>query len=206
MAEFDSPLGKKRILNQGRKVFNVPDESQEQEDEYFIPPTALPNMKPGVEVELTPTQFQEMQQRRTSFKNTQGKASGEARQRIELLTNIGRLTKEVEIEGHKFTLQSLKSKEMRETIKAVSQANDGADSIFEMRAQILARSIIKIDGHSVEIVLGDDSFEEKLNFIDDSEETIVNQLYAAYTEMTKKIDLNVKNAVDAKEIAEEIKK
>lgn len=199
MAEFDSPLGKKQFPNQSRKVFNVPDEDA-------FSPAAVPEMQPGIPVELSAAQFQEMQQRKMQIKQSQGKATSESRQRVEVLTGIGRLTKDISIEGRVFTLQSLKSREMRETIKAVSQATDGADSIFEMRAQILARSIIKIDGHPIGLVLGNDSLESKLTFIDESEESTVNQLYTGYTEMTKKTDLAVKTVEDAREIAEEIKK
>jgi hypothetical protein len=199
MAEFDSPLGRKQFATQSRKVFNVEDTNSAEKN-------FMPELEVGVPIELTPAQFQEMQQRRNSFKQTQSRPTSESRQRIELLTGIGRLTKEVTIEGHLFTLQSLKSKEMRETIRAVSQASDGPDSIFEMRAQILARSIVKIDNHPVAVVLGSDSVEARLSFIDDSEEQVVNQLYSAYTEMTKKVDLAVKNDADVQEVVEEIKK
>ena len=209
MSEINSPLGKKTFNTQGRKILSVSDESEDF-DTKPLPQSYMPPQmqQQPQEVKLTPEQFNAMQARKNEIRMAQKRPSSEARQRIEVLTGIGRLTIDTTIEGYKFTLQSLKSREMREIIKVVAQIETPADAMYEMRAQTLARSLVKIDDQPVELVLGVDGIDGVVEFINDSEEHIVNKLYSAYTDMTKANEnkFSVADAKDAQEVTEEIKK
>lgn len=208
MSEIESPLGKKSFpTTTTKRVFTVTDDTQD--DNAPLPQSIEFQNNPGrQEVRLTPEQFNELQARRKEAQSNQRKPTSEARQRVEILTGIGRLTKEVVIEEYKFTLQSLKSREMREIIKIVSQVAVPSEAMYEMRAQTLARSLVKIDDRPVGLVLGAATLEDIVEFINESEEHIVNQLFVAYNDMVKMHDAKfaVKNEQDAKEVAEEIKK
>lgn len=209
MSEIESPLGKKSFPSTTTKrVFTVTDDSQDDDNAPLPQSIAVQQNPHRQEVRLTPEQFNELQARRKEVQIAQRKPTSEARQRVEILTGIGRMTKELVIEEYKFTLQSLKSREMREIIKIVSQVEVPSEAMYEMRAQTLARSLVKIDDRPVELVLGAASLADIVQFINDSEEHIVNQLYTAYTEMVKLHEekFAVKDAKDAKEVAEEIKK
>ncbi|HVI39751.1 MAG TPA: hypothetical protein VM577_03750 [Anaerovoracaceae bacterium] len=208
MSEIESPLGKKTYGGPARRVLAVSDESEDF-DTKPLPPSMMPQTaQQPREVKLTPEQFNEMQARRNEARMAQKKPTSEAKVRIELLTGIGRLTKDVVIGGYTFSLQSLKSKEMREVIKNVSAFEVPSESMYEMRCQILARSIVRIDDQPVGMVLGSDSLDAIAVFIDESEESTVNKLFSAYNEMVKSIEetVSVKTPEDAKEVAEAIKK
>lgn len=207
MSEIDSPLGKKSFSTVSRKTFTVTDETQD--DNAPLPQSMLsPQNMPRQEVRLTPEQFNEMQARRKEMQATQKKPTSEARLRVEVLANIGRLSTEVIIDNYKFTLQSLKAGEMREIIRIVSKVEIPSDAMYEMRAQTLARSIGSVDDRPIELVIGANSLDEIVNFVNDLEEHVVNQLFVAYNDMVKIYDkkISIKNPEEAKEIAEEIKK
>lgn len=208
MSEIESPLGKKSFGQTSRKVMTVSDESEDF-DTRPLPPARAAQPQPQMqEVKLTPEQFNAMQARKQDFRVSQKRPTNEARERVEILTGIGRLTQDVVIENYKFSLQSLKSKEMREVIKAVAQTEMGAESAYEMRTQILARSIVRIDDQPISLVLGDDSLEAIMLFLDDSEETVVNKLFDTYNKMVKSNEekITIKTAEDAQEVAEAVKK
>lgn len=147
----------------------------------------------------------------------QQKVSGESRispsgkQRMELLADIGRLTREVEIGGIRFSLRTLKTRETREVALAAFSANIKTDleASYEMRRQQLARSIHKIDGHEVGLVLGDDSFAARLDWIDnDLEESVALKLFAEMNALNEEArsQFDIKTDAQAKEVAEDLKK
>jgi len=147
----------------------------------------------------------------------QQKSSGESRisqpgkQRLELLANIGRLTKEVEVGGIRFSLRTLKTRETREVaLAAFSQTiKTDLEASYEMRRQQLARSIHKIDGHEVGVVLGNDSFDARLYWIDnDLEESVALKLFAEMQALNDqaRTQFDIKTEEQAKEVAEDLKK
>ncbi len=204
MPEIKSPLGTRTYPVAQKQVFSVPDESASM---FEIPDNVTTNL-PQNAVQLTPEQFNEFQTKKQALRISSQKTSSEARQRVELLTGIGRLETSVEVGGHKFTLQSLKAREMREVVKCAAKIEAVADQIFELRLQTLARSIIQIDHQPFDLILGASNIETKLVFIDECEDHIINYLYAAYSEMIKQNEnkLNIKSAEEAQEVVNEIKK
>jgi hypothetical protein len=208
MSEIKSPLGNRSYSAPQKQVFSVPDES---EGMFEIPgesEVAPPPVMPRNATVLTPAQFNELQAKKQALKVSMGRPTSEARQRIELLTGIGRLETEVEVDGHKFVLQSLKAREMREVVKSAGKVDLLSEQIFELRLQTLARSIIYIDGQPLDLILGHSSIEARLAFVDECEEHIVTQLYSAYSEMIKQNEnkFALKSATDAHEVVDEIKK
>lgn len=196
--EYESPLGRKKVGSSGgeRKSYVVEDESLE------IPSEPV-SLQPGVPVQLTAEQYNLMQSKRKEILAAQKKPSSGSKQRLEILADLGRLTQDVKIGEHVFTIESLKSKETREIYSAAANLEVASEAVFEIRTQTLARAIAKIDGHSVGMVIGD-SLEERLLFLDEMEEHVINKLYSTFTEMMKSIE--IKSKEEAKEVAEEIKK
>ena len=205
MSEIESSLGKKVFDSGKRKILAVTDDSDDF-DTRPLPESRMPAEIKNTEVRLTPEEYNAMQAQRASLRTNAKKSSFESKQRVEFLTGIGRLSKEITIEGYKFTLRSLKSGEMREVIKVVSQVEIPSEQMYEMRAQTLARSIFMIDDMPVQAVLGASDLDGVVDYINDTEEHIVNKLYETYTDMVKSKNLVLDSAADAREVAEEIKK
>lgn len=139
------------------------------------------------------------------------KISQPGKTRLEILANIGRLTKDVEIGGITFSIRTLKSRETREVaLSAFSPSfKNDLEVSYEMRRQQLARSIFKIDGHEIGLVLGNDSFEARMHWIDnDLEESVANKLFAEMQGLNDKAraQFEIKTDEQAKEVAEDLKK
>lgn len=113
------------------------------------------------------------------------RAPKEAVNRFELLTGIGRLTTEVEIEKVKFSLRSLKSKELRSVMEKASVASTNIGEAMLIRNYTLAFSIFKIDNNPIYSIIGSDSIEDKVDMVDDFEENLTSKLWNAYSEMLK---------------------
>ena len=193
MQEINSPLGRK-VISSGtssppRQMFSIPDEEQKQ-------------------VQLTPEQFAEFQSKKIETKQISKKPTTEAKLRIEILTGIGRLQSDVIIGENKFSLQSLKSGEMREIIKSISNITSGTDASYELRTQVLAKSLYAIDDKPTDLVIGAVSLEDTMHFINDLQESVVNKLYKGYTTMIEDNEdkMVVSTVEQAKEVSEEVKK
>ena len=206
MVEFESELGKNSFNSnkgQQRKVYSIPDESNEveyDEQEY---------KKPAQRVLTEEERKDYIAKRFSNKKKSEERLSAEARERIEFLTGIGRIKKDVEFEGVTFSIQSLKSRELRE-IAMISLSNKitNIERSFEVRKQVLARSIFQINNNLVEYVIGDDDFQAKLNFIDELDENTVTYLYSKYQEIVEesKVKFGIATKEQAQEVVEEIKK
>lgn len=135
--------------------------------------------------------------------------SDPAKRRIEHLAGIGRLTRDVSIEGISFSLRTLKAYETREvSLKVFNPTYTNVEASYEARRQQLARSIFKIDSTDVALVLGDDSVETRLNFIDELEETAAQRLFDEFTVLKNEATAKFGITTDAevKEVAEDLKK
>lgn len=131
-----------------------------------------------------------------------------AKKRIEILTNLGRASVDVDVDGIKFSLRTLKNGEWRESIKSVAAMNLATEQAYEMRAQVLARSLFAIDDKDVQLVIGADSVEDKVLFIQDMDDAVVSYLYGQYNEMAEKnkAKFNFNKEEDVKKAVEEVKK
>lgn len=202
MPNFDSPISKKTTTTTvssgpvsgtgGYREFNVPDAGGD-----YMPPQ-----------ELSPGEIAEMNRLRQEQATIQNKMSDYAKKRSELLVGIGRLSRDVMLDGITFTLRTLKYREGKEAMLSSLNVKSDAEASFEIRRQTLARSISNIDGKEIDLVLGSLGLEAKLEFIDSLEDIIVDRLYAEFQklrdEVKNKYGLNTEVAV--KEVAADLKK
>ena len=131
-----------------------------------------------------------------------------ARTRIEVLTGLGRLTREVEIDEVRFVLRSLKARELREIFLAVAPFDGTVELSFELRRQTLARSLCRVADTDLDLFLGTPSLDAALNFVEDQDEAILARLYAEYQLLAAEINQKyaIKTPEDAAQLGEDLKK
>lgn len=142
-------------------------------------------------------------------KNTgRSKLSAAAKHRIEILCGMSRLTTEVKIEENTFVLRNLKSKELQEAISKAAEYDGTVDSTFEIRNQLLSRSLYQVADMEVGLFLGDDSVEARLEFLSELDEPVVSVLYDEYVKLANltKNKYAIKTEKEAAEVAEDLKK
>lgn len=228
MSGFDSPLGKKSFGAPQMREFNVPDESG-----YAGPP--MENDEPVVRRRPTPQvnadqirDFQAKMQReqmpeydedaaeieRQIRQARKEKISGKSRlddgakRRIEMLLGMTRSYRRVEVGDVTFDLQTLKSKEMRESLMVAAEYDGTIQGPFELRRQLLARSISKISDIDFANFIGTTDIEGKLQFIDAMYEPLISRVYEEYLALAKEAreKYSIKTAQEAKEVLEDLKK
>jgi len=191
MAEINSPLGRASFQSQSRKVYTVEDESSAP-----------------VPQNITIEQFRDFQNKKNEAKQASKKITSEAKLRVELLTGIGRLKSDIIIDNHKFSLQSLKSGEIKEIMKVVSNAGSGTDALYEMKVQVLGRALYAIDDQNLSDILGTNNLEDYFDFLNEMQDSVTTKLYNFYTDLIKNNEnkLSVNSVEQAQEVIEEIKK
>jgi len=220
MGNFDSPLGKKNFSSQPLREFDVSD-GEDNIPLHKGSPVIDGNVIRDLQNRLhnssedrfiqdrDPSEVErEIIAAREVRRNGMEKISDGAKRRIEMLIGITRSTRDVDIEGNVFTLQTLKSKEMRLAIMSVAKYDGTVEGPFEMRKQYLARSITHVAGVDINNFLASDKLEAKLAFIDELDEPLLNHLYSEYLELTKmaREKYSVKSDEDVKEVLEDLKK
>lgn len=189
------------------REFNVgePDDMQPEAPAPYLR-TAVHQQGPGYE--LSAADREELQRLRQDSASKQAKIGDHAKKRIEILANIGRLTKEVEFGGIVFGLRTLKAREAREATMSIFNCTNDIDASFEIRRQTLARAIFQVDGQDLEAALGGNDFALKLSLIDNMEDVTIIKLYNEFndlrTEVQNKYGLQTEKEV--KEVVEDIKK
>lgn len=192
----DQPPTKLREFNVG---------GPEDETEGNMGPAMFNHQTPH---ELSAAEREELQRMRKEATSKAPRIGDHARKRIELLANIGRLSKDVDIEGIVFSIRTLKTKETREATMSIFECKNDADAAFEIRRQTLARAINQIDGQDLELALGGSDFGLKLDLIDGMEDVVVGKLYNAFNDLRQ--EARTKYGLDseqqAKEVVDDLKK
>lgn len=231
MPNIESPITNRKFAAAPMRDLEVPDESG-----YTPPPqqgSRQPHFSPSVSrrygTPMTDQEIAEFQQRMEDNMNpdsqlsdvereirrdrqekirSQNTLSDGARRRVEMLIGMTRLTREATIEGNSYVLQTLKGKEMRQAILAASEYDGTVQSPFEIRRQMLARSLSKVANLTVEQFLGDNSLEARLTFIDELDDTLLNRLMDEYSALAKeaKAKYAMTTAEQVQEVAEDLKK
>lgn len=131
-----------------------------------------------------------------------------ARRRIEMLVGMSRTTREFEIDGHKYALQTLSSKEMRTAIMEAAAFDGTVQSPFEIRRQLLAYSLTLVAGLAASQFVGSEDMFAKLELIDSLDEALLNRLYDEYLMMVAEArgKYSIKSDEEAKEVIEDLKK
>lgn len=202
MPEIKSSIGGKsyQSAGMGMRQFEVEDASQYQE-----------NLRDrSVESRMASVNDLESQILESKKARSQGRErlNESAKRRIEMLCGVSRMTKELEIDGNIYALRTLKSKEIRDAVNASVKFDGSVDLSFETRKQFLARSLFQIAGTDINDFLNDDSFEAKLELLDNLEESIVSRLYAEYNKLSAESQekYGIKNDTDVKGVIEDLKK
>jgi hypothetical protein len=134
--------------------------------------------------------------------------SDNAKRRIEMLCGMYRGTREVLVGDQVFTLQTLPSNEIRDSMLAASDFAGTLALPFETRKQFLARSVTHISGTEITMFLGDPSLEARLEFFELLPEVLIERLFKEYDELDRetKIKFGVQSAEQAQEVAADLKK
>jgi hypothetical protein len=131
-----------------------------------------------------------------------------AKQRIEMLCGISRGIREVDLDGRIFVLRTLKGKEQRLAIMAAAEYDGTIQSPFEIRRQLLARAIDRVDGTDFDLFLNDTSMEARLDAVEELEEAMLIKLYDEYLSLVRETQDRYfpKNEVEAKEVVADLGK
>jgi hypothetical protein len=194
------------------REFNVGEPTDLPETDYPMhPEITQPGFAPGRTApgyELSAAEREELQRLRSESAGKPNRIGEHAKKRIEILANLGRLTKEVKVDGINFSLRTLKAKEAREATMSIFSCQNDVDASFEIRRQSLARSIYEIDGQPIELAVGGDDLEAKLGLIDDMEDVAIVKLYNAFNELRGEVQTKygLQSEKEVKEVVEDLKK
>lgn len=220
MSKFESTLSNKKFPGAKLREFDIPDGEDMQE---LAPPSsinrgrlpqiddaAIREFENRVQMsERDPIEIEnEIRAAREAKRGGKERLNDGARRRIEMLVGMTRTTREAHIEDNVFVLQTLRSKEMREAIMAASEFDGTVEGPFEIRRQLLARSLISIAGLETEQFVGSNSLEAKLELIDSLPESLLHRIYDEYVELIKSATdkFSIKNIADVKGVIEDLKK
>jgi hypothetical protein len=152
----------------------------------------------------------------------------DARRRVEIITGLGRLTKEVPIQTPSgpltFTLRTLKKFEqncLAQVVESVerTQQPDGrvsfnTSSMNKIEVEALSHSLFLIDGQSIDLVLGTENLDyaeqvlARKDLIDEMDGALIDHLFLQYEQLSKEAydGYAPKTASEAKEVVETIRK
>lgn len=224
MASYDSPIGKKQFQGQPFKQVTIPDESggpppaQARQQEYpapkfdeqafrefaarMNPPAAPPLEDDQAEIE------QQFRQAREAKRLGRERLSDGAKRRIEILLGMTRHTRTFEIGGNAFTLCTLRSNELEEAVVSATEFDGTVRSPFQIRKQLLARSLVQIAGHDANQFFGSADIEVKLAGLDNFDHYLMGRLYDEYLSMVKEAQEKyaAQTPEQAQEVLEDLKK
>jgi hypothetical protein len=148
----------------------------------------------------------------------------DARRRIELLTGLGRKTKDVLIEGITFTLRSLKAFEQNELAQVIAaqdrislpngQVSFTSIGMYNIKVEALGHSLHLVDGQLVDIVLGtvNSPYEEQVaarkELIIEMDGEFINHLFIEFEKLSAetKDGYAPKTTEEVKEVVDTIRK
>lgn len=141
-------------------------------------------------------------------KNNPEKLNNFSRKRLDILIGMSKLYRKVDIDGVVFELQSLSSKDLREAYIETSKFNETFQFSYELRRQILSRSIIKIGELDIHDFIGDYEYDSILELIDNLGDSFLNRLFNEYEILNKEVSSKyaIKNENDMKEVVDDLKK
>lgn len=134
--------------------------------------------------------------------------SPQGKTRLEYLTDIGKMTKDITIGSSTFTLRTLKAREQRQVYLTLVDVSNKIDEAYNLKFYSLSYSLIKIDGIDINLVVKINSLQDKIKILEDLEETTTDQLFSAYQELKSSSDkqFSIKDDKDMKEVSEDLKK
>lgn len=221
MTEVESPLGKASFADPQpgqNRVLTVDDQSEMQaHPAYHRRPTPQTHQAQQAQQianltrPLTPEEMEEITRQRAEAQQVKSRVSQTARDRIEFLTQIGRIRNDFEIDGVKFSFQSLKSRELEEIHDLMVSLGTTTESKLnlEVRKHVLARSLYAVDDIPVKDIIGTDELEAKLDLIMTLDENLVDYMNKFYEEKIMKVGRDkyaIKSQEDMEELVDDVKK
>lgn len=212
MPNFDSPIGGRKFASQGMREFDVSDETEQYDHPRNVSrSTSVEDNHPRNyqnNIDRVSDFEKEVNAAREVKRTGREKISEGAKRRIEVLLGMVQTTREVFIEQNLFVLRTLKSKEMRDALMYTSEFDGTIQAPYEMRRQILSRSLTHVAGVEISQFVGSDTLESKLLFLDEMDESLLTRLYDEYVELSKssKEKFAVKDEKEVQEVVEDIKK
>lgn len=225
MAKFESPLGSKKIQGAPMRDFSVPDESgyqtpqpsQHRTHQHEGPPqfdeVAMRDFQSRMQG--PPPQMREVSQVEQEFlaakkakREGKERLSEGAKRRVEMLVGMTRLTRDVEVAGNLYRLQSLSSRELRDALTATAEFDGSIELVFETRKQLLARSLVVIAGVETSQFLYSEDLEVRLDFIEMMDHALLLRLYNEYVLLANEAQdkYAIKTQEEAREVLEDLKK
>jgi hypothetical protein len=214
MNRIRSAIGESSFSGSGQRRLVVGEESQTHQQ-------PVQEINPAVAATLR-RQAQEQQEM------VDQRSLNEARRRIDILTGLGRMTKDVpiDVDGGKvvFTLRTLKTFEQNCLAEVIEQAQrlstvDGRmlfapTSLAKIKLEALAHSLFLIDGQSIDIVLGTSNVDyetqviERKHLIEEMDHALINYLFSNYETLTQETydGYTPKTVEEVKEVVETISK
>jgi hypothetical protein len=225
MPKFDSPIGSKQFQGQPMREFNVPDDSgyeQPTQRPTRTPHEPLPafderSMRefqsqmqpppPGPVREMTDIEREILAAKKAKREGKERLSDG-ARRRIEMLIGMTRITRDIDISGQMYKLQTLTSEELRDAIVAAAEFDGTVQFIFETRKQLLARSLTVVSGVEIDQFLNSRDLEDRLYFIELLDHALLSRLYSEYVTLSKEAQdrYSPKTEEQVKEVLEDLKK
>lgn len=225
MPKFDSPIGSKQFQGQPMREVSVSDDSGYDQP----PPRQMRHIhEPMPEFdERSMREFQSQMQQppgpsiremseleknihaaKKAKREGKERLSEGARRRIEILIGMTRLTKDVEVGGQMYKLQTLTSQELRDAVVATAEFDGSVQFIFENRKQLLARAVTVVAGVPIDQFLHSDELEAKLEFIELIDHALLHRLYSEYVSLVQEAQTKYspKTEEQAKEVVEDLKK
>lgn len=227
MPKFDSPIGSKQFQGPPMRDVSVPDETGYEEQpmpsrQMRQPREPIPAFddramrefqsqmqppQPGAVREMTDIE-RDIHAAKKAKREGKERLSDGARRRIELLIGMTRLTRDVDIAGQMYKLQTLTSEELRDAIVAAAEFDGSVQFIFETRRQLLARSITVVAGVEIEQFLNSRDLEDRLYFVELLDHALLIRLYTEYVALSKEANdrYSPKTEEQVKEVLEDLKK
>jgi len=227
MPKYNSPLGNKQFDGQSLPEYDVPDETEQYDQPVMRSHgPSMHGSQPQVDI-ATAIAYQnrlqeaqepafdnsleierEIRQAKEAKRTGRERLNDGARRRVEMLVGMTLSTREVNLEGNVFVLLALRSKEMRAAIMAAAEFDGTVQSPFEIRRQLLARSLSTVAGVEVAQFVGSNTLDAKLQLIDDLPEALLNRLYSEYLILVQEAreKFSVKSPAEAEEVIADLKK
>ena len=216
MNRIRSTIGESNFAGTGNRRFVVGEDAQ------------TPEPAPA-QVSITPEMAANLRRQAQDYQaQTEQRSLGEARRRIEIITGLGRRTRDVPLETDEgkviFTLRTLKTFEQNCLAQVIEQSERmttaegrmvfAPTSIAKIRVEALSHSLFLIDGQSIDIVLGTANSEyetqvvERKALIEEMDHALINYLYNNYETLTQETydGYIPKTVEEAKEVVETISK
>jgi len=217
MVKYESPLGNKQMAGGSAVSYSVSDETgyQQQMENQPLPfdqevlrefNASQPQRNTTVR-ELTDVEKQIFNAKKAKREGKERLSEG-AKRRVEMLIGMIQLTKDVDIEGNLFRLQTLRSKELREALVATAEYDGSIQFIFETRKQLLARSLVVVAGVEIEQFLNSTDLQDRLDFVEEMDHSLLLRLYNEYVLLSQEAEQKyaIKTEQQVKEVLEDLKK